>query len=99
MLGYLVIGASFLVMFLTSMLVGRYVITRGMIGCSAGVLPGSEISAQRGGGQNSIVGLVNNSLRVAKASEKNDHFLAVFFKIMQSRHCRCTVNGETDCRG
>lgn len=48
MLGYLVAGASFLMMFLTSMLVGRYVITRGMIACSAGVPPGSEISAQRG---------------------------------------------------
>lgn len=87
-------------MFLTSMLVGRYVITRGMIGCSAGVPPGSEMNAQRGVAKTrSLAELINNSLRVAKASEKNDHFLALFFKIMQSRHCRCTVNGETDCRG
>ena len=85
-------------MFLTSMLVGRYVINGGMIGCSAGVPSGSEISAQRGVAKTrSLAG--NNSLRVAKASEKNDHFLALLFKIMQSRHCSCTVNGETYCRG
>ena len=71
-------------MFLASMLVGWYV---GQYQRDATWLfSGCANERCTGVGQNSIAGLADNPLRVATAS----------FLRSQSRHCSCTISGETD---